>query len=297
MRRLGIGRGTIASVATTAIVGLLQPLVGQVPPEAESRLVVADGVATRVATIGLDQRSPGSPVLVLISGGVTRLEHWADWMADIAELAHWLRMTARDRRVGIRRAGTRARGCVRAPGRPSLGARRTPAIRPCRSLLGGPLILHYAGRREGDVVGMVYLDPMNPRETQLEMFGARTEAQYEELSRLQRETVQQLPPGGARAEGEAMTVFQTTPVDGRDLPSDPRVPTAIVIGMPASTPPSGAPAFWTEQYGVEWMTSRAERITRWVASMPQATLYFAPGSGHFVHQMFRGSPLRPWRGS
>lgn len=149
---------------------------------------------------------------------------------------------------------------------------------------GGALILHYAGHRGRDVVGMVYLDPMDPWDTAMGYWLAADDEELAERSGWALESVrgENVPPG-LRAEVEAGGEFLGTPVERRGLPSDPPVPTAVVLGTIPVEPPPDPPPFATRDFTLRFMERRIDRMAVWVASMSEGTLYMASNAGHFVH--------------
>jgi pimeloyl-ACP methyl ester carboxylesterase len=255
----------------------------QIPADAR-QMVDVQGVATHVVTLGLDDREAGEPVLVLMSGAGTPLGSWARWLPSLAELAPVIVYD----RPGIGRSEYDGRSVSPDGIADHLDAMLTALdIKPPLVLVGhswgGVLALYFAGRRSGDVVGMVYLDPKDPRDSQ---YGYRL-VDEEELAR--QEAVEDSMyaamnlGAGLLAEIEAIRTFEATPVDERGLPDDPSVPTALVLAtmVPDLT---GAPEGVTAEWFGRLMSRRLERLPQWVAAMPHGTVIISTDSGHGVYR-------------
>ncbi len=279
------GRLAAEFIVVVAVLCLLDAASAsaQIPAGAR-QMVDVQGVSTHVVTLGLEDRDPGEPVLVLMSGSGTPLESWARWLPALAELAPVLVYD----RPGIGRSEYDG-SSVGPDGISShLDALLTALhIEPPLVLVGhswgGVLALYFAGHRGDDVVGMVYLDPKDPRDSQ---YGYRL-VDEEELARQEAAedsmyAAMNLGPG-LLAELDAIRAFEATPVDERGLPDDPPVPTALVLAtmIPDLT---GAPEGVTAEWFGRLMSRRLERLPRWVASMPHGTVIISTDSGHGVYR-------------
>ncbi|MBT8397204.1 MAG: alpha/beta hydrolase, partial [Gemmatimonadetes bacterium] len=78
----------LRGVLFPALLWALFPGCGaQEHPFSSARIVDVEGSATRVFTLGLEERQSGEPVLVLFSGGGSPLEAWGDWIGRISSVA------------------------------------------------------------------------------------------------------------------------------------------------------------------------------------------------------------------
>ena len=141
---------------------------------------------------------------------------------------------------------------------------------------GGTLALYYAGMHPDEIVGIVYLDPFDPRETRCEVrmiTGEECEAAKAEAA----ERLSRLPLSeGRMAELEATRVFMDSPLENRALPPDPDVPTGVLLATLG--PPD--PEDWVDG----WLSRRVSRYAEWIRNRPKATLIVATDAVHFVHR-------------
>ena len=150
---------------------------------------------------------------------------------------------------------------------------------------GAPLALYYAGRYPEEVVGMVYLDPLDARETICEtlLLPDEQECAAEAARRIQERGSLANVPAGPRAEMEAIRSFGDTPVAGRALPADPDVPTAVLLGTLNPRDWGGADEEFAA-YAERWLAQRVPRYATWVSGLSQGTLIVATDAGHFVYR-------------
>lgn len=256
-------------------------------PDGASRMVDVEGSATRVMTLGLETRADGDPVLIIFSGAGTPLEAWGEWLTAAAEVAP---LVAYDR-PGT--GGSPYDGKSLAPERISdhldallseldVGA---PFI-PIGHSWGGPLMLHFAGRRGSDIVGMVYLDPKDPRETRLGYYLVEDDASVDR-NRAEEDAwyfARMEPPPGVMAEMEAIRAFEDAPVAQRGLPDDPPVPTALLLGTAIPDLPDDAPSSIRVEWFHRLMQRRLERLPAWIGTMEDGTVIVAADAGHFVQR-------------
>lgn len=264
---------------------LAGPLGGQIP-EGSIRTVDVFGRPTRVMLLGLEEREPGEPVLLLQAGAGSPLEAWGEFVSMSAELAP---VVGYDR-PGI--GGSAIDGIEPALGHITDHAHellRVLEIPPPFILIGhswgGPMILHYAGRYPEDVVGLVYLDPTDPFQTRQDFFQATTNEELEARQAAYSAVLAEMNlPEGIQAESEAIARFQRLPPEERGLPKDPEVPTAMVLGTLIGDSPPGAPSFMDRDFLETAMERRVRRFSEWVQDRPEATLIIATEAGHFVHR-------------
>jgi uncharacterized protein (TIGR03067 family) len=256
------------------------PVLAQAPA-APYRMVDVGGTSTRVLALGLDRRTAGQPVVILMAGFGDSLESWGDWPAAVAKVAP---VVAYDR-PGI--GGSKYDGRGLSPARVAehldelLKALQAP---PPYVLVGhswgGPLAMYYAGHRGRDIVGMVYLDPKLPRAT-LQEYYVPDPDRLRAILEGQRRAADSMPPGPG-AEMTAKLDYETTDPSERGLPDDPPVPTAIVIG--AKVPPvwEGAPSFVTPESMRRSTQRRVQRYIAWIGALPDALVIASTQSGHYV---------------
>ncbi len=255
--------------------------------EGSTRLVDVFGTPTRILTLGLEHRSPGEPVILLQSGAGTALEGWGDWPLALSELAPV---------VGYDRPGLGESpfdGVDPIPQRVATHARellRVLQIPPPYLLVGhswgGPLILYFAAQYPDEVVGMVYLDPADPRISRSELFLTDDEAEMERRGAAYREAVaaqqSSSPPPGRAAESRVRSEFNAKEPEDRGVPNDPSVPTAIVLATRIPSL-SRAPYYMDEGWYREYNRVRIGRFVEWSLGRPNTTLMLATDAGHFVH--------------
>ena len=274
------------SVLAWATAALIPAAAGAQLPDGSTRMINVRDSATRVLTLALENREEGQPVLFLHAGAGAALESWGEFIFSISDLAP---VVAYDR-PGI--GESELEGAGSTPERAAAHANELLMaldVPPPYILVGhswgGALILYYAGQYPDDVVGMVYLDPMNPRLTRHEYlmasneddFAART-AEYDAAI-----AALNLPPG-REAEQQAIIAFQRTSFEDRGLPEDPDVPTALFLAGLAPALPAGAPSFMDENYFPESLSRRIDRFTEWAGGRADTTLILATDASHFVHR-------------
>jgi pimeloyl-ACP methyl ester carboxylesterase len=136
------------------------------------------------------------------------------------------------------------------------------------------------------VVGLVYVDPLHPRETAMGYWLAANEEELAERNgwALDNFRNQNPPPSpGLLADVDASDQFLSTPVEERGLPSDPSIPTAVILGNIVGPPPEGSSDVFPPDFLPRVMERRIGQMGQWVASMSEGALYMASDAGHFVH--------------
>lgn len=253
-----------------------------------TRLVEVFGTPTRVLALGLENRQPGEPVVLLQSGAGTALEGWGDWPLQLSELAPV---------VGYDRPGLGESpfdGVDPTPERVAVHLHElldVLDIAPPYILLGhswgGPLILYFAARYPGEVAGMAYIDPQDPRISRAEMLLTDDEVEMDRRDAAYAEAVTALqgtgptPPGRA-AESRVRTEFSKRTPAGRGVPDDPALPTAVVLTT--RTPDmTGAPYYINADWFREYHHVRVGRFVDWALGRPDTILIITTDSGHFVH--------------
>jgi len=254
--------------------------------ENSTRMVDVFGTPTRVLTIGLEDREPGEPVILLQAGAGTALEGWREWPDVLSEFAPV---------VGYDRPGlgqSTFDGVDPTPERVAIHARElldTIEVEPPYVLVGhswgGPLILYFAAAYPDEVVGMVYIDPQDPRISRAEILLTDDEEEMDRRDAAYEEAVAALqgsdpPPPGREAESRARSEFSRRAPDS--IPADPLVPTTVVLTT--RTPDmTGAPYYINEDYFREYHRVRVGRFVDWAYGRPDTVLLVTTDSGHFVH--------------
>lgn len=254
-------------------------------PEGSTRMVNVNGHPTRVLELGVEGRRSGEPVLVLFSGAGSPLETWGGWPSDVSNLAP---VVAYDR-PGI--GQSEYDGSEATPPQvvehahvvlDALGV--PPPYVLVGHSWGGPLALYFAGRYPDEVVGMVYLDPTDPRESRCETVMAADEEECAARWAEANASTEGLNlPAGRRAELDGIQAWQVTPVEARGIPSDPNVPTGILLGTRAPSG-GGGPSYIDATFWARYYERRVARFAERVRNLASATLIVATDAGHFVHR-------------
>lgn len=257
-------------------------------PEDSTESVDVFGSPTRVLTLGLERRSPGEPVILLQSGAGTALEGWGDWPLALSELAPV---------VGYDRPGLGQSpfdGVDPTPQRVATHVHElldVLQVAPPYLLVGhswgGPLILYFAAEYPDEVVGMVYIDPQDPRVSRNEMLLTDDEDEMDRRGAAWDEAVAALrssssPAPGPAAEARVRGEFSRKAPQDRGVPDDPAVPTAIVLTT--RTPDmTGGPYYIDEEWFREYHRVRVGRFVDWSLGRPDTALVVVTDAGHFVH--------------
>ena len=253
-------------------------------PHDALRMIDVEGGAIRVATLELEGRTPGEPVLVLFSGASPAMEAWGSWITALSALAPV---------VAYDRPG--------AGGSPFDGVEPTPVrvVQHAHEVLqaldvpppyvmvghswGGALIRFYSGQYPDEVAGLVYLDPTDMTASSLEMMGVSSEAELRvRQAQLDSARARRTLPPGPEAESQVMRDFLSTPPADRGLPAELDVPSAVVLAALHPPIPEGAPAYVTEGWFDAMFSRRLAEFSQWERDNPNRTLTVAENAGHFV---------------
>ena len=289
MRPIGVS----TYVALTAVIIWSQPLVpsaGQTPVQpiapATTVMVDVDGVAIRVRTMGFGGRVTGEPAVVFESGASAPLETWDAVLADVARFAPV---------VAYDRAGTGQSswdGLPPTPERVGTRLRRLLsqiAVDPPYIMVGhswgGALVRYHSSLRPFEVEGVLYLDPTDITLTRRDMvalfnsFGAG-EAEYDAFDLVMKKSIAGLP---AALRSEAAVIFEllATDIERRGLPSQPDVPTSVIVAGRVGAPPQTLVPFDARAYAEAMHASQVRRLKAWVRN--GGTFEVATASGHNVH--------------
>ena len=274
-RRLRVALPYAAWSVLLAVAAALPETGGAQVLEDSTRMVDVFGTPTRVLTVGLEDREPGQPVILLQAGAGTALEGWREWPEVLSELAPV---------VGYDRPGlgqSPFNGVDPTPERVAIHARElldTIDVEPPYVLVGhswgGPLILYFAAAYPDEVVGMVYIDPQDPRISRAEILLTDNEEEMDRRDAAYGEAVAALqgsdpPSPGREAEGRVRSEFGRRAPDS--IPADPPVPTAVVLTT--RTPDmTGAPYYINEEYFREYHRVRVGRFVDWAHGRPDTVL-------------------------
>ncbi|HYW14145.1 MAG TPA: alpha/beta hydrolase [Longimicrobium sp.] len=267
------------------------------PPEAADappvrRMVEVGGGSMQVEAAGLRERKPGQAVVVLESGAGTPLENWGDLLGAVARFAP---VVAYDRR-GLGRSDW--------DGVPPTPEHSVAVLRELLDTLdvpppyvlvghswGGALVRYFAGRHPGDVVGLVYIDPLDLAQTDddhariLEQIGAPASALAAFEALMDPARMDEVPTP-VRAESEAIRALLNGDVAGRGIPAPPPIPTAMLLADATwSKPPPGlAQAVDMQAFAAAWQAMRIARMRRWLPASPPSVFTVVDDAGHFVHR-------------
>lgn len=218
-------------VALLALGCLALETIGQ-EPVGSVRMVEAQGLATRVMTMGLEDRGPGEPVVLLMTGASYAIENWGYWISSVSSLGP----VAVYDRPGAGESEWDGRELT-----PEVVLDHAEAVLEAAGVegpyvlvghsWGATLAMYFAERRAEDVVGMVYLDPGNPTQSPLEFYAAADEAElarhveeYRELAR----TYGDLPPALVEEQLQIANFYEK-PLAERRLPDNMGIPSALVV--------------------------------------------------------------------
>ena len=277
-------RVRVLAVSLTLATVSHSPVQAQLP-SGSTQMVEVLGSATRVMTLGLQERESGEPVLVLQAGAGSRMETWGALIPRISELAP---LVAYDR-PGI--GGSPFDGIDPTPDRVTRHLHallNVLNVSPPYILVGhsrgGILILYYAGRYPEEVVGMVYVDPPDPNFTREDYWRLAHDEGERAAMRAELDALDAREPSGSagrQAETRIMRERRDTPVEDRAIPALPRVPTAIVL---ATRYQDFGVQFMDPQFQEAMHQQRIDRFLEWTQRLPKATLIIATDAGHFVHR-------------
>lgn len=276
------GRAQRPIIPLTGVLLLLLagPLSAQFPADS-TRTVDVLGTPTRVLTIGLEQRAPGAPVIVLETGGLEPLETWGSWPLMLSELAPV---------VGYERAGLGETPWDGASPTPEHVTGRLRAllatidVPPPYVLVGHSwgteLVGWFAAEHPDEVAGVVHLDP-TPDFTPELFYGTADPDSIAARQAALDATAEELPAGQA-AEMELLG----PPARPLLPPSD--LPTAVVL---AYWVPDEVPAVAWPWQTLDWVRAfQRHKLSFFVDAarhLTRATVIIATDVTHFV---FRDDP-------
>jgi len=222
-------------VVCVALLCLPDRLAAQDTSAAERRKIDVNGRSIRVSVSGIEQRTPGQPVLILEAGAGAGLEEWTPAIRHLAKLAP---VIAYDRHgIGESDPDTEPRTIRRVATtlHELLESMRVP---PPYVLVGhswgGILIRGFSELYGSEVAGLVYIETMDVETTRQEIADALPES--ERKGALEPPEVPTIPPDtppGLRAEYENIQQnMKTDFAEARGLKPSGGVPVAVVIAAP-----------------------------------------------------------------
>lgn len=255
----------------------------------DTTMVEVDGYTMRVLAGGLGTRDPGEAVVVFESGVGVPVESWGSVIPSVAEFAAVL---AYDR-FGVGQSDPNGLPAT-PPGRAaqlhallqSLGV--DPPIVVVGHGWGGVVAHYYSGLYPEEVAGAVYIDPIDVQKTRdddvamWEALGAR-EAEYDAYWSTYRQAARGAP-AGLRGEYEAYISFQLSDLAGREVPSHPVVPVAVLLAAKYLPPPPGTELPYDPEAMFDAsIRDRVEHFSEWLLGFPAATFVMATQAAHHIH--------------
>lgn len=280
--------------------GLLWPhfvLPGSQVPQSATSKVDVQGISTHYRALGLKDRKQGQPVVVFMSGFGAPLEVWTPVLHELAGEAPLLVYD----RPGAGQSSYDGRPAT--PGRVSSHLRdllRVLDIAPPYILAGhswgGVLLLDYASRFPGEVLGSVYVDPANflmSKENYRQILTELGLSGADQLAYMAREEADngkmqtQLPPGLRAEIQEILRANETEPSDW--VPAQPRIPTTILLAGrldPRMRKPPGAtpPEVDQDAYFKAERALTLRQFQERMAAVPGSSVRVVPEAGHSVHR-------------
>lgn len=259
----------------------------QSPALAGVRMIDLDGRAVRVQAIGLQDRRPGTPVIVFEAGASNSLEVWRGILPQIASMAP---VVAYDR-AGLGRSEwddtsptpqhvtDRLRRVLR-----QIGA--DPPYVLVGFSWGGMLVRYFAGYYPSDVVGLVFVDPgpmvtesLADNLTPFEAIGAGRagfEAYWSSFTTLLADA-----PQAVRAENQVLRGLLEMNVADRDLRQIPAVPMVVIVAAKYLAVPLKVPFDLQGHFQAD-LRYRLRVFNEWVLASPHGTLVMTNNTTHTV---------------
>lgn len=251
------------------------------------RMIDLDGRAVRVQAIGLQDRRPGTPVIVFEAGASNSLEVWRGVLPQIASIAP---VVAYDR-AGLgrsewddttptpRHVTDRLRRVLR-----QIGA--DPPYVLVGFSWGGMLARYFAGYYPTDIVGLVFVDP-SPMVTEsladnlapFEAIGAGRagfDAYWSSFTSLLANA-----PQAVRAENQVLRGLLEMNLAERDLRQIPAVPMVVIVGAKYFAVPLKV-SFDLQALFQADLRYRLRVLNEWVLASPHGTLVMANNTTHTV---------------
>lgn len=284
----GLKRTVRWAVLAAATLVVSSEAYAQQPPVLPGvRMIDLDGRAVRVQAIGLENRRPGSPVVVFEAGATNSLEVWGGILPQVAAIAP---VVAYDR-AGLgqsvwddtsptpRHVADRLRRVLQR-----IGA--NPPYVLVGFSWGGMLARYFAGYYPQDVVGFVYVDP-SPMVTEsladnlapFETIGAGRagfDAYWSSFAAL----MARASPA-VRAELQVIRGLLQEDLADRDLHQVPAVPMVVIVAGKYFAVPLPV-SFDLERHFQADLRYRLEVLNGWVLGSPHGTLVMANNTTHTI---------------
>jgi pimeloyl-ACP methyl ester carboxylesterase len=277
------------SVAVVGLGCLLVPSLGAQDPSAVpgARFMEIEGRPVRVLAEGLEERGPGTPVVVFESGGASSLEAWS---------GVWPRVTDRAPVVAYDRAGLGESEWDEQTPTPGHVAHRLrlllqrigaePPYVVVGHSWGGALVRYFAGHFPTEVAGIVYVDP-GPIVTQsvaeelapFEEVGAGT-AGYEAFWSGYQALMEGVAPA-VRAEFHVYRELMERDPEERGLRPVPEVPVVVIVAARPYPPLPGLP-FDPEAHFEADLRHRIRKLQEWALDSPRGTMVLSNHTSHAV---------------
>ncbi|HJU75759.1 MAG TPA: alpha/beta fold hydrolase [Gemmatimonadaceae bacterium] len=258
-----------------------------------TRMVTVDGHAMRVQVLGLENRQPGRPVIVLEAGIIQSLDAWLSLPRALAEIAPviaydraGLGQSAWDNKAPTpRHVTTRLHNMLQQVG-------AEPPYLLVGYSWGGVLVRYFAGYYPNEIAGIVYVDP-GPTVTQsvadnlvpFEAIGAGR-AGYDAYWRTFGALFERMSPAG-RAEFGAMRSLMESDLAQRDLRPVPNVPVVLIIAAKYLHLEGIQLPYDTRAHFEADLRHRIKKLEDWVLSSSRGTLIV---SNHTTHAIPREDP-------
>jgi len=281
----GVVRAALLAAAMLAVSPCAHAQQNPGPPGVT--MIELDGRAVRVQALGLQDRRPGTPVVVFEAGATNSLEIWGGIVAQVASMAP---VVAYDR-AGLgrsewddtsptpRHVADRLRRVLR-----QIGA--APPYVLVGFSWGGMLARYFAGYYPGDVVGFVFVDP-SPMVTEsladnlmpFEAIGAGR-AGFESYWSSFTALLARASPA-IRAENQVLRELLEKDLADRDLRRIPAVPMVVVVAAKYLAVPL-AVSFDLQRHFQADLRFRLKVLNEWVLASPHGTLILANNTTHAV---------------
>lgn len=276
-----------AMLAATTLVVTPDLYAQPKPPAAEVSMIELDGRAMHVQAIGLQDRRPGTPVIVLEAGASNSLEIWRDVVLQLASMAP---VVAYDR-AGLGRSEWDETSPTprHVTGRLRRVLREIGADPPYVLVgfsWGGVLARYFAGYYPGDVVGLVFVDPapmmtesLADNLTPFEAIGAGRagfQAYWSSFTALLADA-----PPAVRAENQVMRGLLEMNLADRDLREIPAVPMVVIVAAKYFAVPLEVPFDLQAHFQAD-LRYRLSVLNEWVLASPHGTLVMANNTTHTV---------------
>lgn len=281
----GVVRTALLAAATLAVSPCAHAQQNPAPPGVT--MIELDGRAVRVQALGLQDRRPGTPVVVFEAGATNSLEIWGGIVAQVASMAP---VVAYDR-AGLgrsewddtsptpRHVADRLRRVLR-----QIGA--APPYVLVGFSWGGMLARYFAGYYPSEVVGLVFIDPspmvtesLADNLTPFEAIGAGRTGFQTYWSSFAALMARSSP--AVRAEMQVFRGLLEMDLADRDLRQVPAVPMVVVVAAKYLAVPLEVP-FDLQRHFQADLRYRLRVLTEWVLSSPHGTLVMANNTTHTI---------------